>query len=213
MPTQIEKESFALPNTKHAAAVNEFLRSEASPHLYNHSVRSFLFASEFATAKKCTYDREVLFFGCMLHDLGLIEKYYGTTRFEVDGANAASKKLQELGVDEKTRLVVWDAVALHATTHIPQQKQPEIALVQLGAAADVMGLNVQDLNHERLRAILSLYPRENMKERILDDLIAYLRQNPAGGAGYWMDKIADKHVKHGVQFDLERAIKAAPFEE
>ncbi|CAM6032136.1 unnamed protein product [Sphagnum compactum] len=52
-----------------------------------------------------------------------------------------------------------------------------------------------------------------MKQRILEDLITYLKQNAAGGAGYWMDKIADRHVNHGSQFDMEQAIKSAPFQE
>lgn len=202
-----------MPKTKLASRVNEFVKAESPAYLYNHCIRSFLFASELAEARKLTCDREVLFLGCALHDLGLIKKYYGKTRFEVDGANAAVDKLEDLGVDQKTKLIVWDAIALHTTAHIPTQKQPEISLVQAGSALDVMGLNVQAIDPERLKEILSLYPRANMKERILEDLIAYLKQNAAGGAGYWMDKIADRHVKHGSQFDMEQAIKSAPFQE
>jgi len=213
MCAQSVNNRFALPKTKLASAVEEFVKSESPAYLYNHCIRSFLFASEIAEAKKWTYDREVLFFGCMLHDLGLVEKFYGKTRFEIDGANAALKKLEELGLDEKIRLIVWDAIALHTTSLIPAQKQPEISLVQSGSALDVIGLNAQDIVPERLKEILFLYPRANMKERILEDFIGYLKQNPAGGAGYWMEKIADKHVKHGVQFDMEQAIKSAPFQE
>ncbi len=211
MSAQSLNNRFALPNTKLASAVNEFVKSESPAYLYNHCIRSFLFASELAETRNWTCDREVLFLGCVLHDLGLVQKYYGKTRFEVDGANAALKKLEDLGVDQKTKLIVWDAIALHTTFHIPMQKQPEISLVQAGSALDVMGLNMQAIAPEYLKEILLLYPRTNMKERILEDLVAYLKQNPAGGAGYWMDKIAHKHVNHRAQFDMEEALKAAPF--
>jgi hypothetical protein len=51
--------------------------------------------------------------------LGLTEPYRSSDeRFEVDGANAARRFLQQHGVPEAAIDIVWDAIALHTTPGI-----------------------------------------------------------------------------------------------
>ena len=76
----------------------------------------------------------------MLHDLGLTEEFAADKRFEVDGADAAVRILQDRGYPESKVRVVWDAIALHALGDIADRREPEVALVHMGAHVDVMGL-------------------------------------------------------------------------
>ena len=78
---------------------------------------------------------------------------------------------------------------------------------------DVIGLRLNELPPPLVKAVLETYPRENMKANLLADLIAYLEQNPAGGGGYWMGQIAERHVPSAHTFDMEMALRAAPFRE
>jgi hypothetical protein len=63
---------------------------EVSPQfLYHHCVRTFLFAELTGQRHMMKYDRELLYLGALMHELGLTERFYGNQRFEVDGADAA----------------------------------------------------------------------------------------------------------------------------
>jgi hypothetical protein len=74
----------------------------------------------------------------MFHDIGLTEQYrHSMLRFEVDGANAARDFLRKYGVPESSVEmssveIVWDAIALHTTPGIPEDKKAVVALVTTG---------------------------------------------------------------------------------
>ena len=99
----------------------------------------------------------------------LIAKYRSPdNRFEVDGANAARDFLRANGIDEKTAEVVWDAIALHTTPEIPWHKRPEIALVTGGAAADVVGVGLDEISDRTTgTTVLAAYPRVDFKRGIV----------------------------------------------
>lgn len=74
-----------------------------------------------------------------MHDLGLTERFDAEQRFEVNGADAARAFVLEQGLSDEKAEIVWDAIALHTSIGIAIRKQPEIALVHLGATADLLG--------------------------------------------------------------------------
>jgi UTP:GlnB (protein PII) uridylyltransferase len=76
---------------------------------------------------KC--DRELLYLGAIMHDLGLTERFDAEQRFEVNGADAARAFVLEHGLSDEKAEIVWDAIALHTSIGIAVRKQPEIALV------------------------------------------------------------------------------------
>ena len=67
----------------------ELARESSAPYLFNHAMRSWLFAALIAEGAKPTPDPELLAVSAILHDLGLTDQYAGSERFEVDSANAA----------------------------------------------------------------------------------------------------------------------------
>jgi HD superfamily phosphodiesterase len=71
-------------------------KAHSDPYLFNHSVRSWLFAAQIALGRGEEFDEEVLAIGCLLHDIGLTKGFEGPNRFEIEGANAARSFVREL---------------------------------------------------------------------------------------------------------------------
>jgi hypothetical protein len=203
----------ALLESRVAKTVHDLVKRESSEHLFNHCMRTFLFAESLGTTDNLRFNAETLFFASLMHDLGLVPAFYGSTRFEVDGADAARDILIKEGVTSGVAELVWDAIALHATPHIPLRKQPEVSLLHQATSLDTMGSRIRNIPGERLKRILEEYPRMNMKQKIVDDLVDYLKQNPAGGMGYWMAEIAKKHIPGAPCSTFEDALGASPFSE
>jgi cyanamide hydratase len=75
------------PSTKLAKAVSEFARTHLDPKAFNHSNRIFYFGLGIIKTTFPDYeiDEETWFCTCLLHDIGLAEKFHLTTKmsFEV----------------------------------------------------------------------------------------------------------------------------------
>ena len=70
-------------------AVIEYAQRLSEPYLFNHAMRSWLFAETIGRIKGIDYDHEVVAIGTILHDIGLTAGVSGPNRFEVNGADAA----------------------------------------------------------------------------------------------------------------------------
>ena len=60
-----------VPDTPLIARAIEYARLHSEPYLFNHSMRSWLFAVSIAEQRKVEHDAEVLAVATLLHDLGL----------------------------------------------------------------------------------------------------------------------------------------------
>jgi hypothetical protein len=89
-----------VPDTPLISRAIEYARLHSEPYLFNHVMRSWLFAVSIAEQSKVAHDAEVLAVATLLHDLGLAKALSGPLRFEVEGANAARRFAQGEGVDE-----------------------------------------------------------------------------------------------------------------
>jgi HD superfamily phosphodiesterase len=88
-----------IPDSQLARDATELVRDAATPLLYHHSRRVFLFGSLQGHRLDLTADPELLYVGAMFHDLGLTEKYRRTDqRFELDGADEARRFLAAHGL-------------------------------------------------------------------------------------------------------------------
>jgi hypothetical protein len=143
-----------------AAALAEQAHSEV---LLNHVHRTWWFAEFLGRKREMKYDRELLYIASLLHDLGLSASHAADKRFEVDGADAASRFLLANDYPKSKAEIVWDAIALHALADIADRRQPEVALVHFGAHVDVMGLRMEEIPPSLIDDTLALYPRIGMK--------------------------------------------------
>src|SRR5581483_11084044 len=97
--------------------------------------------------------------------------------FEIDGANAARQFLLEQGLSTEKAELVHTAIALHLSVEA-EQRQPEIALVRLGATLDVRGYRLEDIPSEVLHSILEAYPRLGFKKAFAEVLTLQASRKP-----------------------------------
>ncbi|SHG08228.1 HD domain-containing protein [Streptoalloteichus hindustanus] len=172
-------ETFHLPESEISRAAFRFAAEIESPAVFHHSVRSYLFGRELGRARGLEVDDELLFLGCVLHDVGLSEAGDGDQRFEVDGADLAASLLREHGVPEERVEVVWDAIALHTSPGIASRKRPEIALAHAGTGADVLGLHADQLPGDLVERAFAVFPRLDLGRVITDEIVRQAVANPA----------------------------------
>jgi hypothetical protein len=158
----------AIPDTSLARAVTAHIRAVEGDLLFNHSSRVFLFGALQGRRRGLQPNLDLLYAGAMFHDIGLTERYRGSTlRFEVDGANAARDFLLEHDVAAADAQKVWLGIALHTTPGVPEFLAPETALVTAGVETDVLGIGRDDLSSDALEAVTAAYPRPDFKRQIL----------------------------------------------
>lgn len=168
-----------LPDSTIARQAVELLLEHGTEFLYNHSLRSFLFASLNAQDSKIAYDPELLYVGSVFHDLGLTPHYSSPDkRFEVDGANAARDFLKSHGLSQQILQLVWDMVALHTTPGIAEYKEAEVALLNYGVALDVVGRGYQDLSGKHRQDIVKQFPRTDFKKQIIPTFYEGFKHKP-----------------------------------
>jgi hypothetical protein len=167
-----------VPDTALVRDAVDLSRSMLEPFLFNHVMRSWLFAILLSEAAEVAPDAELLAVAAILHDLGLTERYTAENRFEVDGANAAREFMKERGISAQQTQVVWDAIALHTTPTLALHKEPEVVMTHSGIAVDVLGAGLDRIPPEKQRAILAAFPRLAFKDEFKGCLCNVVRQKP-----------------------------------
>ena len=155
----------SVPDTTLITRAIEFARERSEPYLFNHAMRSWLFAALFAQRKEAVHDAEVLAVTTILHDIGLAESCAGPLRFEVEGANAARSFARNEGVDDRRAQLIWDGVALNSTPSISLYKEAEVALATMGIGLDWGGFGYEALTDAEVAEIVKAFPRLGMKQR------------------------------------------------
>jgi hypothetical protein len=168
-----------LPDTPLISRAIEYARSNSQPYLFNHVMRSWLFAETIARQRKVAYDAEVLAVATLLHDLGLEQAFSGPLRFEVEGANAARRFARGEGVDERRAQLIWDGVALNSTPSIGLHKEIEVALCTTGIGLDWGGWGYESLPAAQIAAIVATFPRLEMKQQFAHAVCRIVETRPA----------------------------------
>src|SRR5215472_15396447 len=154
-----------VPDTPFIVRAIEYARLHSEPFLFNHVMRSWLFAVSIARQRNVEHDAEVLAVATLLHDLGLAEAFAGPLRFEVEGANAARRFARGEGIGEQRAQLIWDGVALNSTPSIGLYKEIEVSLCTTGIALDWGGWGYESLPTSEILGIVDAFPRLEMKQR------------------------------------------------
>ncbi len=156
----------------------ELARLHSEPFLFNHAVRSWLFAVRLGQLQGITYDAEVLAVGTLLHDIGLTNAFTGPRRFEIEGADAARAFAREEGLDDRRVQLIWDTVALNSTPSIALYKEADVALCTAGIGLDWAGFQHDRIPPHEMKGILAAFPRLDMKNRFTDSVCSIVRTRP-----------------------------------
>ena len=203
-----------IPDSRLASEATELVRDVASPLLFNHSRRVFLFGSLQGNRLGLTADPELLYVGAMFHDLGLTEKYRSTDqRFELDGADEARRFLTAHGLPEDRIRLAWLGIALHTTPETPYHLEPEVALVTAGVETDVLGIGYADLDRTMIDAVVSAHPRPDFKRQILQAFTEGMKDRPATTFGTVNADVLAHFVPGFVRADFVRVIEESDWSE
>jgi hypothetical protein len=156
----------------------EYAKQKCEPYLFNHVVRSWLFAARLGQLQGIEHDAEVVAVGTLLHDITLNDRFAGPRRFEVEGADLARGFATNVGFDKRRAQLIWDSVALNSTPSIGLYKEAEVALCTAGVCLDVVGLQYGLIPPDEIKKIVGEFPRLKMKERMTRCFCGIARSHP-----------------------------------
>jgi hypothetical protein len=165
-------------DTPLVARAMELAKAYSEPYLFNHAVRSWLFAVRLGQLQGIPHDAEVVAVGSLLHDLGLTNGVTGPKRFEIEGADAARAFAREQGLDDRRVQLIWDTVALNSTPSIALHKEAEVALSTAGIGLDYGGPQYDRIPRDEMKSILDAFPRLDMKRRFTDSVCHIVTARP-----------------------------------
>jgi hypothetical protein len=202
-----------VPDTPLVRHSIEYAREHSEPYLFNHVMRSWLFAVSLAQRNHVVHDREVLAVATLLHDLGLVKAFNGPLRFEVEGANAARRFARGEGMDERRAQLIWDGVALNSTPSIGLYKEAEVCLCTSGIGLDWGGWGYQTLPESRIAGIVAAFPRLDMKRRFTHAVCWLVETRPATTYDNFTRDFGERFVPGYSRTSAVDILMSSPFEE
>jgi len=203
----------SVSDTPLIAAVVEYAQRVSEPYLFNHAMRSWLFAEAIGRMKGIAYDPEIVAIGTILHDLGLTASVSGSNRFEVNGADAALSFVRGKGLSDRRAQLVWDLVALNSTPSLALHKEPEVAVGTMGIGLDYGGFGIQALPAGDFERILGAYPRLKMKQRFADACCRIVTEKPDTSYDNFLRDFGERLVPGYRAVSTVDLLMNAPFEE
>jgi hypothetical protein len=167
-----------VPATPVVDRAMEYARKKCEPYLFNHVVRSWLFAARIGQLQNIEHDAEVVAVGTLLHDITLNDRFAGPRRFEVEGADLARTFATDIGFDKRRAQLIWDSVALNSTPSIGLHKEAEVALCTAGVCLDVVGLQYGVIPSDEMKKIVDEFPRLGMKSRMTRCFCSIAQSHP-----------------------------------
>jgi len=203
----------SVPDGPLITAVIEHAQRLSEPYLFNHAIRSWLFAEAIGRIKKIDYDREVVAIGTILHDIGLTASVSGPNRFEVNGADAALSFIKGKGLSDRRAQLIWDLVALNSTPSLALHKEPEVAVGTMGIGLDYGGFGIEALPTADVERILSAFPRLKMKQQFAETCCRLVTNKPETSHDNFLRDFGERFVPGYKAVSTVDLLMNAPFDE
>jgi hypothetical protein len=203
----------SLPDSPLITEVLEYAEKLYESYLFNHAMRSWLFAVRIGQLKRMDCDPEVVAVGTILHDIGLASGVSGSNRFEVNGAAAAVSFVKERGVSNRRAQLIWDLVALNSTPSIAVHKEAEVALGTMGIGLDYGGFGYDLIPSADMTNILQAFPRLKMKTRFAETCCRLVTAKPETSSDNFLRDFGERFVPGYKPVSTVDLLMNAPFEE
>ena len=168
-----------IPDSRAAKEAEQLCREESSPMLYAHALRSYFFACLLGGADGLRFDEELLYVGCVLHDVGLTPTYEEPVRsFEYVGADVAAELAERRGWALARRHTLHRSIVLHMAPSISPAELPEVLLLEAGVACDVSGARTAEVSRRAMQEIVARYSRADFKREFIALLGREARRKP-----------------------------------
>jgi hypothetical protein len=203
----------SVPDDPLVTAVIEHAQRLSEPYLFNHAMRSWLFAEAIGRIKGIDFDRKVVAIGTILHDIGLTASVSGPDRFEVNGANAARSFIKGKGLSDRRAQLIWDLVALNSTPSLALHKKPEVAVGTMGIGLDYGGFGIDALPTGDVERILGAFPRLRMKQRFAKTCCRLVTAKPETSHDNFLRDFGERFVPGYKTVSMVDLLMNAPFDE
>jgi hypothetical protein len=203
----------SVPDTALITAVIEYAQRLSEPYLFNHAMRSWLFAEAVGGRKGIDYDHEIVAIGTILHDIGLTASVSGPNRFEVNGADASVSFIKGQGFSDRRTQLIWDLVALSSTPSLALHKEPEVAVGTMGIGLNYGGFGVQALPPGDVERIVSAFPRLKMKQRFSETCCRLVTAKPETSYDNFLRDFGERFVPGYKAVSTVDLLMDAPFDE
>ncbi|HEU5256238.1 MAG TPA: hypothetical protein VFU28_09620 [Vicinamibacterales bacterium] len=194
-------------------AAIEYAQRLSEPYLFNHAMRSWLFAETIGSIKKIDYDHQVVAIGTLLHDIGLTASMSGPHRFEVNGANAALSFIKGKGLSDRHAQLIWDLVALNSTPSLALHKELEVAVGTMGIGLDYGGFGIEALPSGEVQRIIEAFPRLNMKQNFTAACCRVVTAKPETSQDNFLRDFGERFVPGYKAVSTVDLLMNAPFDE
>lgn len=201
MPDAILPPDLTEPGTPIALAARSLAEEASPPFLFNHAARTFAFALWFADADGIEADREFLYVGALLHDLGLTDRFDGPRCFENEGAAAAMGFARDYGWDEIRQERLANAIRLHMHPRVVPEDDGPGYLLSEATSCDVRGHRLDELPPSAVADLVAHYPRLGFKDAFVRLFEKQARAKPGC--------LADLYLQRG----WADRVRSAPFTE
>ncbi len=203
----------SVPDSPLIAETLEYAQRLSEPYLFNHAMRSWLFAARIGHLKGIDCDLEVVAIGTILHDIGLTAGVSGSNRFEVNGANAALSFIKERGFPDRRAQLIWDLVALNSTPSIALHKEAEVAVGTMGIGLDYGGFGIESIPAADITAIVDAFPRLQMKQRFAETCRHLVATRPETSYDNFLRDFGERFVPGYRPISTVDLLMNAPFED
>jgi hypothetical protein len=211
-PTRVVA-GITVPDGPVITAAIDYARRLSEPYLFNHAMRSWLFAELIGHTKKIGYDGEVVAVGTILHDIGLTAGVSGPNRFEVNGAEAALGFIAGRGFSDRRAQLIWDLVALNSTPSLALHKEPEVAVGTMGIGLDYGGFGLDVLQAGDVGRIVGEFPRLKMKDRFSEACCRRVLERPETSHDNFLRDFGERFVPGYKAVSTVDVLMNAPFDE
>ena len=202
-----------VPDSPLITEVIEYAQKVYDPYLFNHAMRSWLFATKIGQSKGIDCDLEVVAVGTILHDIGLTAGVTGPNRFEVNGAAAAVSFVKKHGVSNRRAQLIWDLVALNSTPSIALHKEAEVAVGTMGIGVDYGGFGLESIPPREVADILAEFPRLKMKAKFTETCCCLVGTRPEASYDNFLRDFGERFVPGYKPISTVDLLMNAPFEE
>lgn len=197
---RLEFEGLRIPDSALARDAEEYARESLSTHMLEHSYRTYFFGRVLADIDRASYDDELVYVACLLHDLSLEHPTPGRC-FAVTGGERAAAFARDNGAAPERATAIGAAIAAHITPGVAADLTDPGGFVSAGASADVIGARIDEFDPVWLDELLARHPRHGLKQH----LVAAFRAEA--------EAVPDGRTKLLLTAGFNQTVRLAPFSE
>jgi HD superfamily phosphodiesterase len=171
------------PQTAASRLAVEVARRFYPASLFNHCMRSYLFARDDANRQGVEPDLELLFVTAMLHDLALTDVFdSATVPFEEAGGQVGWVFAAGAGWSPERRDRVAEVIERHMWDSVPVELDVEGLLLERATSLDISGRNAGLWSEEFTARVVSAFPRLDLAQTFADCFDAQALRKPESRA-------------------------------